>query len=58
MGYAVGSLLTAFLARVRVDMGAAAADWKTQIMFLVALVINVVLVLVVSGWRKAGKVSV
>lgn len=38
-------------------MEAAAADWKTQIMFVVALVINVVLVLVISGWRKAGKVS-
>jgi len=58
MGYAVGSLLTAFLAKVRVDMEAAAADWKTQIMFVVALVVNVLLILLVSGWRKAGKISV
>lgn len=56
MGYAVGSLLTAFLAKVQVDMEAAAADWKTQIMFVVALVVNVVLLLVISGWRRAGKI--
>ncbi len=57
MGYAVGSLLTAFLAKVEVDMEAAAADWKTQIMFVVALVVNVLLVLVVSQWRTTGKIA-
>ncbi len=48
MGYAVGSILSAIIARVNIDMEAAASDWKTQIMFVVAFVVNVILILPVS----------
>jgi hypothetical protein len=49
MGYAVGGILSAIIAKVEIDMGAAASDWKTQMMFVVAFVFNALLVLAVSG---------
>ncbi|GIV65698.1 MAG: hypothetical protein AB1457_09760 [Chloroflexota bacterium] len=57
MGYAVGSILSAILARVNIDMESAAADWKTQIMFVIALIFNVIFIILVSRWwmnRKIG----
>ena len=48
MGYAAGSILTAILARVSIDMEAAASDWKTQMMFVVAFFFNILLILLVS----------
>lgn len=48
MGYAVGSILSAILVKANIDMEAAAADWKTQMMFVVAFVFNVILILPVS----------
>ncbi|HAD06246.1 MAG TPA: hypothetical protein DCE76_03720 [Anaerolineaceae bacterium] len=57
MGYAVGSILSAILARVNIDMESAAADWKTQIMFVVALVFNVIFIIVVSRWWMNRKIA-
>ena len=48
MGYAVGSILSAIMARVSIDMETAASDWKTQMMFVVAFFFNVLLILLVS----------
>jgi hypothetical protein len=48
MGYAVGSILSAIIAKANIDMETAAADWKTQMMFVVAFVFNVILILLVS----------
>lgn len=48
MGYAVGSILSAIIAKVNIDMETAASDWKTQMMFVVAFVVNVFLILLVS----------
>jgi len=39
MGYAVGSILSAVIARVEIDMETAASDLRTQMMFVVAFVV-------------------
>lgn len=57
MGYAVGSILSAIIAKVNIDMEAAASDWKTQIMFVVALIFNVALILPVSKWWLSRKIA-
>lgn len=48
MGYAVGSILSAVIAKVNIDMEVAASDWKTQMMFVVAFVVNILFILLVS----------
>jgi hypothetical protein len=48
MGYAVGSILSAVIAKVTIDFETAASDWTTQIMFVMAFVFNVVLILLLS----------
>lgn len=48
IGYAVGSILSAILMRVSINLETAAADWKTQMMFVVAFVVNIFLILLVS----------
>jgi len=57
MGYAVGSILSAIIARVTIDMEAAASDWKTQMMFVVAFVVNVILILSVSKRWIAHRIA-
>lgn len=57
MGYAVGSILSALLVRARIDMAAAASDWKLQMMFVVAFICNVVLILPVAQRWIARKVT-
>lgn len=57
MGYAVGSILSAIIAKANIDMETAAADWKTQMMFVVAFVFNVVLILLVSRRWMAHKIA-
>lgn len=44
MGYAVGGILSAIVAKVNIDFESAAADWKTQLMFVVAFVMNIFLI--------------
>lgn len=56
IGYAVGSILSAVIMRVSINLEAAASDWKTQMMFVVAFVVNVLLVLLVSR-RIIGKIA-
>ncbi len=57
MGYAVGSILSAIVAKVSIDMKTAASDWKTQMMFVVAFVFNVILILTVSRRWVACKIT-
>jgi hypothetical protein len=57
MGYAVGSILSAIAAKVSIDMETAASDWKTQMMFVVAFVFNVLLILPVSRRWVACKIT-
>lgn len=57
MGYAAGSILAAILARVSIDMKTAAADWKTQLMFVVAFLVNTLLILLVSNRWVARKIA-
>lgn len=57
MGYAVGSILSAIIARVAIDMEAAASDWKTQMMFVVAFVVNVILIFSVSKRWIAHRIA-
>jgi hypothetical protein len=57
MGYAVGSLLSAVIAKVSIDMETAASDWKTQMMFVVAFVFNVLLILILSRRWVARKIT-
>ncbi|MGQ9780521.1 MAG: hypothetical protein ACUVRM_11740 [Bacillota bacterium] len=56
MGYAVGSILTAILARVSIDMKAAAFDWKTQLMFVVAFFFNILFILLLSQKQAVRKI--
>jgi len=57
MGYAVGSILSALIARISIDMESAAADWKTQLMFVVALAFNVLFILIISRRWITRKIS-
>ncbi|MGB9800798.1 MAG: hypothetical protein ACPLUL_11965 [Thermanaerothrix sp.] len=57
MGYAIGSILSAVIARVAINFEAAASDWTTQIMFVVAFVFNVVFILLLSRLWTAHKIT-
>jgi len=57
MGYAVGSILGAVMSGAEIDMEAAASDVRTQMMFVVAFVLNIILVFLVSKKRIAGKIA-
>ena len=57
MGYAVGSILSAVIARVEIDMETAASDLRTQMMFVVAFVVNIILVFLVSKKWVMGKIA-
>jgi len=57
MGYAVGSILSAIIARANIDMETAASDWKTQMMFVVAFVFNVILILLISKRWISHKIA-
>lgn len=57
MGYAVGSILSAIIVRANIDMQSAASDWKTQMMFVVAFVVNAVLILPVSKRWIAHRIA-
>jgi len=48
MGYAVGSILAAVIAKVEIDMETAASDWKTQFMFVVAFLVNLLFIQILS----------
>lgn len=57
MGYAVGSILSAVIAKVNIDVESAAADWKTQMMFVVAFVFNVIFILIVGKRLSTHKIN-
>ncbi len=57
IGYAVGSILSAVIARVEIDMETAASDLKTQMMFVVAFVVNVVLIFLTSKKWVRGEIA-
>ncbi len=57
MGYAVGSILSAIIVKANIDMETAAADWKTQMMFVVAFIFNVILILLVSRRWMTHKIA-
>jgi hypothetical protein len=57
MGYAIGSILSALIAKVSIDMETAAADWKTQLMFVVAFVFNVIFIVVISKKWVVRKIA-
>jgi len=58
VGYAIGGLLSAALAGIEVDMDAAAGDLKTQMMFVVAFVVNTIAVFFISRQWLKGKISI
>jgi hypothetical protein len=58
IGYAIGGLLSAALAGIEVDMDAAAGDLKTQMMFVVAFVVNTIVVFFISRQWLKGKISI
>jgi hypothetical protein len=58
IGYAIGGILSAALAGIEVDMEAAAADLRTQMMFVVAFVVNVMAVFLISKQWLKGKISI
>lgn len=55
IGYAVGSILSAVIAGAEIDVETAASDWRTQMMFVVAFVVNIVLVFLVSRKWTRGR---
>lgn len=57
LGYAIGALSFVAIAGIEVDMDAA-ADLRTQMMFVVAFVVNVVMVLFISKQWLKGRVSI
>lgn len=57
IGYAVGSILSAVIARVEIDMGAAAFDLRTQMMFVAAFVVNIVLIFLASKKWVRGEIA-
>ncbi|MDY0020605.1 MAG: hypothetical protein RBT47_11440 [Anaerolineae bacterium] len=53
IGYAVGALSFVALSGLEVDMEAASGDMKTQMMFVVVLIVNVIAVFFISRlWQK------
>lgn len=58
IGYAVGAVLFVFISGTEVDMDAAAGDLKTQLMFVVAFVVNVIAIVLVSKPWLAGRISI
>ncbi|MBN1814880.1 MAG: hypothetical protein JXA14_23780 [Anaerolineae bacterium] len=58
IGYAIGGLLNVALIGTEVDMEAAASDLKTQMMFVVAFVINAIAVFFIARRWVANKISI
>jgi len=58
VGYAVGGLLSVAVVGFDVDVGAAAADLRMQMMFVVAFAVNLILVYFISKPWLRGKLSI
>ncbi len=58
IGYAIGGLLSVAVVGFNIDMGAAAADLRTQMMFVVAFVVNVITVYFISKLWSQGKLRI
>jgi hypothetical protein len=58
IGYAIGALLFVAVSGTEVDMDAAAVDLKTQLMFVVAFIVNVIGVFLISKKWLEGKISI
>lgn len=58
IGYAIGGLLTVALIGAEVDVETAAGDLKTQMMFVVAFVINALTVFFIARRWLANKISI
>jgi hypothetical protein len=58
IGYAIGGLLTVAVIGAEVDMETAAGDLKTQLMFVVAFVINAIAVFFIARQWVANKISI
>ncbi|MBL7063525.1 MAG: hypothetical protein ISS49_04855 [Anaerolineae bacterium] len=58
IGYAIGGLLSVAIAGIEVDMDAAATDLRTQMMFVVAFAVNVIVVFFISRQWLKGKISI
>ncbi len=57
IGYAVGSILSALIAKAEIDMGTAAVDLRTQMMFVVAFVVNIVLIFLAAKKWVRGEIA-
>lgn len=57
IGYAVGSLTIFFLSDTNIDFDSAAGDVKTQLMFVVAFIVNVIYVFYISKQWLENKIS-
>lgn len=57
IGYAVGSLAIFFLSDTDIDFDTAAGDIKTQLMFVVAFIVNVIYVFYISKRWLENKIS-
>jgi|GEM_PF-347811 len=58
IGYALGGLIVVKIANVTLDIGQAASDVKTQLMFVVALVVNVITAFLAARAFWHGKLAV
>lgn len=58
IGYAIGGLLTVAVIGAEVDMDTAAGDLKTQMMFVVAFVVNAIAVFFLARRWVADKISI
>jgi hypothetical protein len=57
IGYAIGSILSAELAGKHIHLDRSAADFRGQLTFVFAFIINVVSILIITGKTYFGKIS-
>jgi hypothetical protein len=57
IGYAIGSLISAWVAGVHIKLGGEALAFKRQFMFVFAFIINVIGILIITGKSILGRLS-
>jgi hypothetical protein len=56
VGYAIGSILSAKIVGVKIDLSSGSVNIKSQLMFVFAFVVNVLSVLLISSRQLLGKI--
>ena len=57
VGYAIGSILSAKIAGLKINLSSESVNIKSQLMFVFAFVVNVISVLLISSKRLLGKIT-